>query len=54
LADSQYISLLQSEDYGLLLDPRVSIQQLEILAAIRAEFGAYRPSDKALADLLAM
>jgi len=54
LADSQYISLLQSEDYGLLLDPRVSVQQLEILAAIRAEFGAYRPSDKALADLLAM
>ena len=52
LADSRYIALLQGEDYGLLRDSSVSNEQLMILADIRSQFGAYRPSDGAISELL--
>ena len=52
LADPNYIGLLQSEDYGILRDSRVSVEQLMILAGIRSQFGAFRPSDEAISELL--
>ena len=51
LADPNYIGLLQSEDYGILRDSRVSVEQLMILADIRSQFGAFRPSDEAISEL---
>jgi ABC-type nitrate/sulfonate/bicarbonate transport system substrate-binding protein len=52
LADPRYIGLLQSEDFGLLRSSSVSSEQLMILADIRSKFGAYRPSNEAMSDLV--
>lgn len=52
LADPRYINLLQSEDFGLLRSSSVSDEQLMILADIRSKFGAYRPSNEAISDLV--
>ena len=52
LADPRYIGLLQSEDFGLLRSSSVSSEQLMILADIRSKFGAYRPSNEAISDLV--
>jgi len=52
LADPRYIGLLQSEDFGLLRSSSVSGEQLMILADIRSKFGAYRPSNEAISDLV--
>lgn len=53
LSNESYINLLQSEEYGLLRDPEVSLEQLMTLVNIRAEFGAYVASDDSLRFLLA-
>lgn len=52
LSNERYIALLQSEQFGLLRDSKVSLEQLQILAEIRAEFGAYTPSSESIRALL--
>lgn len=53
LANPEYVSLLQSEDYGLLRDPKASEEQLSALVQIRSDFGAYAPTQEAIASLVA-
>lgn len=53
LANPEYVSLLQSEDYGLLRDAKASEEQLSALVQIRSAFGAYAPTKEAIASLVA-
>jgi len=53
LASKEYVSLMQSEEYGLLRDPGVSTVQLHQLVQLRAQFGAYAPTDRDIASLAA-
>jgi len=53
LAESGYVSLLQSSIFGLIRDPIVSELQLNTLLEIREEVGAYVPSREALLELVA-
>lgn len=53
LANPEYVSLLQSEDYGLLRDAKASEEQLSALVQIRSDFGAYAPTQEAIASLVA-
>ena len=53
LANPEYVSLLQSEDYGLLRDAKASEEQLSALVQIRSDFGAYAPNQEAIASLVA-
>lgn len=54
LANPEYVSLLQSEDYGLLRDAKASEEQLSALVQIRSDFGAYAPTQEAIASLVAL
>lgn len=53
LANPEYVSLLQSEDYGLLRDAKASEEQLSALVQIRSDFGAYAPTQESIASLVA-
>jgi len=53
LANPEYVSLLQSEDYGLLRDAKASEEQLSALVQIRSDFGAYAPTKEAISTLVA-
>ena len=53
LADSSYVSLVQSSIFGLIRDPVVSELQLNTLLEIREEVGAYVPSYESLLELVA-
>ena len=53
LSNPEYVSLLQSEDYGLLRDAKASEEQLSALVQIRSDFGAYAPTKEAIASLVA-
>ena len=52
LATSQYLEILKSREYGLLRNPETTLQQLLLLAKIRADFGAYTPTEESLVELL--
>jgi ABC-type nitrate/sulfonate/bicarbonate transport system substrate-binding protein len=53
LAESSYVSLLQSSIFGLIREPIVREMQLNTLLEIREEVGAYVPSREALLELVA-
>ena len=53
LAESSYVSLVQSSIFGLIRDPVVSELQLNTLLEIREEVGAYVPSYESLLELVA-
>jgi ABC-type nitrate/sulfonate/bicarbonate transport system substrate-binding protein len=52
LASAAYVSILQSEDFGLLETNVISLQQLSALAAIRTEAAVYAPTEGQLSALL--
>lgn len=52
LAQGAYVELLQSTEFGLLTDPRVSLDHLTVLADIRALAGAWAPERAALEELV--
>lgn len=52
LSNENYIAFLQSSEFGLLRDPKVSLEQLQILADIRAQFSAYTPSTESIRRLM--
>lgn len=51
LGSADYLNLLRDPAFGLLRDPEVEVTDLEVLAAIRRECGAYAPEDSALPAL---
>jgi len=51
LANDQYVGILQSKNFGVIPGDKVSIDQLKILAQIRAKSGAYTPSELNLKKL---
>lgn len=44
LANRAYVELLQSTDFGVLVDPAISPEQLRVLCEIRSQAGAYTPT----------
>jgi len=53
LARPEYVELVQSAEFGLLADPRVSSEQLSVLADIRVSAGAWAPDKSAQEELVA-
>lgn len=52
LAQKSYVELLQSAEFGLLADPRVSVDHLAVLADIRVSAHAWAPDRPALEGLV--
>lgn len=46
-----YVALLRDPRFGLLEDPRISVEDLQELARIRRESGAYTPNSESIAAL---
>lgn len=46
-----YVALLRDPRFGLLEDPRISVEDLQELARIRRESGAYTPDSESIAAL---
>ncbi len=52
LGSAEYLDLLRTPSFGLVADPVVDVADLQVLAAIRRDSGAYAPDDGALAGLV--
>lgn len=51
LANEAYIELLQSPDFGCIVDDKITLEQLQVLAHIRSQASAFTPSEAALEAL---
>ncbi len=52
LANDRYVELLQSREFGVIPGEEITLNQLEVLAQIRAKSGAYTPSQWDLENLV--